>query len=592
MSRLPTQEAARSDPLRAATERLTPAAPPSRRHCPIALVRSSGPGWQDEITLLLRRRLFLAALISAGAFTTFFVLNLLRQEAQLVVSRWHIPFLGIAAAVPTFLTGLLASRLPLSLTRLRLVEGLLFGIAAVYFSWLQINALEHRLALSWARPEHAVDVFRLANLTFTMRWFGLIVVYGTFVPNTWRRCALMVALLAAIPLAINILWLPHCSELASCLSQSVVDTAVLLGIAAAVAIFGSYKISQLHQEVYEARQLGQYRLQRHLGSGGMGEVYLAEHLLLRRRCALKLIRRDQLTDPTALQRFEREVRAMARLTHWNSVEIYDYGQTQDGTFYYVMEYLPGLNLQELVQRYGPLPAGRVIHFLRQMCAALHEAHANGLIHRDIKPSNVLVTERGGVPDVIKLLDFGLVHCVRSGAADARLTQQGMILGSPPYMSPEQALGKEQVDARTDIYSLGALAYFLLTGQPPFVRETAMQVLMAHVYEAVTPPSRLRAEVPADLEAVILRCLEKDPARRFPTVEALEEALARCADASHWTRQDARAWWQQHPLTPTPSVVAEDIPSSPAPASDQLPTVAEPAPVISAPPASAGPASPE
>ena len=177
------------------------------------------------------------------------------------------------------------------------------------------------------------------------------------------------------------------------------------------------------------------------------------------------------------------------------VEIYDYGHAADGTFYYVMEYLPGLSLQELVDRHGPLPPGRVIHFLRQLCAALQEAHGIGLIHRDIKPSNVIACRRGGVYDVAKLLDFGLVvhNALLSGQDDSdKLTIQGTILGSPPFISPEQALGKNQVDSRTDIYSLGGLGYFLLTGQPPFVRQTAMALLVAHVHEAVTPPRELAA----------------------------------------------------------------------------------------------------
>src|SRR5207302_6745989 len=196
-------------------------------------------------------------------------------------------------------------------------------------------------------------------------------------------------------------------------------------------------------------QLGQCRLVRRRGAGGMGEVYLGEHLLLRRACAIKLIRPDHAGDATNLSRFEREVQAMATLTHWNTVEIYDYGHATDGTFYYVMEYLPGLSLQELVDRHGPLPPGRAIHFLRQLCAALHEAHAIGLIHRDIKPSNVIACQRGGVYDVAKLLDFGLVvqtvNLPSQGDSD-ELTAHGTILGSPPFISPEQAKGKGPVDS--------------------------------------------------------------------------------------------------------------------------------------------------
>ena len=184
--------------------------------------------------------------------------------------------------------------------------------------------------------------------------------------------------------------------------------AMILLILAVGSAFGAHTISRLRRQVTEARQLGQYRLRRRIGAGGMGEVYLAEHQLLKRPCALKLIRPDSVADPRALARFEREVRLTATLSHPNTVEIYDYGRTEDGTYYYVMEYLPGLSLEELVERHGPLPPGRVVYLLRQVCGALREAHAAGLIHRDIKPSNIFAARRGGMDDVAKLLDFGLV----------------------------------------------------------------------------------------------------------------------------------------------------------------------------------------
>src|SRR5262249_30984221 len=230
--------------------------------------------------------------------------------------------------------------------------------------------------------------------------------------------------------------------------------------------------------------------------------------------------------------FEREVQATATLTHPNTVEVFDYGRADDGTFYYVMEYLPGPSLEEEVRQRGPLPPGRAVHLLRQLCGALQEAHAAGLIHRDIKPGNVLVCERGGRCDVAKLLDFGLVRAPGPGHDGQQLTLEGALAGTPAYMSPEQAASKGDLDARSDLYSLGAVAYFLLTGQPPFVRETAVQTLAAHISEAVSP-DRLRPDVPADVQALVLRCLEKDPARRFPDAASLEQALAACACAGEW-----------------------------------------------------------
>jgi serine/threonine-protein kinase len=316
-----------------------------------------------------------------------------------------------------------------------------------------------------------------------------------------------------------------------------------------VAVFGSYRQQVLQQQAFEAQQLGQYRLRQRLGSGGMGEVFLAEHVLLRRPCAIKLIRADQTRDPDTLSRFEREVQAMATLTHPNTVEVYDYGRADDGTFYYVMEYLPGLNLEQLVERYGPLPPGRAIHFLRQVCRALREAHGVGLLHRDIKPSNIIACERGGEYDVAKLLDFGLVQETGLGAPASRITLHGTVLGSPPYLSPEQAAGRADLDARADIYSLGGVGYFLLTGQPPFPRETAMEMMLAHAYEPVVPPGELRPGVPGDLQAVLLRCLNKKPDARFASVVALDNALAGCSAAGLWTEELAARWWQEHRSAP-------------------------------------------
>src|SRR5262249_17726866 len=214
-------------------------------------------------------------------------------------------------------------------------------------------------------------------------------------------------------------------------------------------------------------------------------------------------------DPQAQRRFEREVQVTATLSHPNTVEVYDYGKADDGTFYYAMEYLPGVSLQELVAQEGPMPPGRAAHLLRQVCGALHGAHGVGLVHRDIKPGNVLVCERGGVRDVAKLLDFGLVRARGAGHEGETLTVEGTIAGTPAYMSPEQARGLADVDARSDIYSLGAVAYFLLTGRPPFAGRNPLELLHAHLNAAVIPPSELSPAVPADLEGAVLRCLAKD-----------------------------------------------------------------------------------
>jgi eukaryotic-like serine/threonine-protein kinase len=273
----------------------------------------------------------------------------------------------------------------------------------------------------------------------------------------------------------------------------------------------------------------------------MGKVYLAEHQLLKRPCALKLVKAEAGSDPIALARFEREVQAAARLAHPNTIEIFDYGHTDDGTFYYVMQYLQGMSLAELVKEGGPLPTGRVIYLFRQVCAGLVEAHGLGLVHRDLKPANLFVAVRGGESDVAKVLDFGLVKVTNDPEA-AALSSDMTISGTPMYMAPEQALGDRSLDARADIYALGAMLYFALTGRPPFTGENAFAVMMAHARDPVVPPSQVQPGIPDDVERVVLCCLAKKPNDRYSSVKVLGEALAACATAADWSASRADAWW--------------------------------------------------
>jgi len=537
-----------------------PAAPPAvNGRCRLAMAGSTGPHLTQEVSCLLRRRLRIAALIMLAGFSTFLVRAYVERPADMLLGSLDLGIFTAVVAVMAAVATILVSRTPISFGWLRVLELTLFAAAAAFFAWLQIVVFHNGRIIEWSNPDHVGSVLRLAAGKHGLGWFMLIVVYGTFIPNTWRRCAIIVSILAVTPLIITVLGCGNCPILGPHIPYAMFDMMTVMAVGAAIAVFGSYKIAELQQEAFEARRLGQYVLRRKLGSGGMGEVYLGEHMLLRRACAIKLIRADQAGDPTNLSRFEREVQAMATLTHWNTVEIYDYGHAEDGTFYYVMEYLPGLSLQQLVEQYGPVAPERAVHFLRQICGALQEAHSIGLIHRDIKPSNVIACERGGQDDVAKLLDFGLVHGLALGKDGDRLTIQGTILGSPPYMSPEQASGKDDVDARTDIYSLGTVAYFLLTGQAPFVRDTAMEMLMSHVYEPVPPLTELRPDIPADLQEVVLRCLEKDPANRFADAESLEQALAQCRSADQWTRDEAAAWWQAHRGNSTAAAREESAP---------------------------------
>jgi serine/threonine-protein kinase len=313
-------------------------------------------------------------------------------------------------------------------------------------------------------------------------------------------------------------------------------------VAAVVAVYAAHAFYRIRETAFAGRRFGQYLLIEQIGRGGMGQVYRAEHLLLKRPCALKVIRSDRRTDETTFARFEAEVRATAQLSHPNTVEIYDFGLARDGTWYYVMELLRGLNFDELVQSHGPLPPERLVYLLRQACGSLGEAHAAGLVHRDIKPSNLFAAERGGVWDFVKVLDFGLV---RESNVELMADDAGFG-GSPHFMAPEQFSNYEAVDARSDLYALGAVAYFLLIGRPPFSGRWIKELRDAHAHLAVTRPSLLRPSVPADLESVLMRCLAKEPADRYESAESLAEALGACQCADEWTQPQARQWWIEHP----------------------------------------------
>jgi serine/threonine-protein kinase len=316
-----------------------------------------------------------------------------------------------------------------------------------------------------------------------------------------------------------------------------------LGVTIFLAALTSRVIYGLRRQVRENAQVGQYRLREKIGQGGMGAVYRATHALLRRDTAVKVLLPDRVGGAGS-SRFEREVKLTAQLTHLNTVAIFDYGRTPDGVFYYAMEYLDGGDLEQLVEYAGPLPPARAVWILEQVCRALAEAHALGLIHRDVKPSNVIVSERGGEGDIAKICDFGLVKDLNA-TRDVTLTQDNALTGTPLYLAPESIRSPESVDARADLYSLGAVAYFLLTGEPVFGAKTVVEVCAAHLHEAAQPPSSRRAEVPAALDAIVLRCLEKKPEARFADALELFAALRASKLSDGWGSAARDAWWAEH-----------------------------------------------
>ena len=503
------------------------------------VVDQRGTRLGTETRWLLQERQRAASLVLVVGFGLFFVRSLILHWDKL--ESLAVLFHGIMLGLLLLSLAALSNRWKRTVRQLRSFEVVLFGLIIVFFM-----AAQYVLMLRGVRENDPVRV--LAAVKSSVLWMlAMIFTYAIFIPNHWVRAAKLIVPMALAPMAVP--WIlglfhPEFYEVAirAANLEKISEDGLFLLLGAFTAIFGTHTINTLRIEAYEAKLLNQYRLGRKLGGGGMGEVYEAEHQLLKRPCAIKLIRHELAGNQRVFARFEREVRATALLSHWNTVEIFDYGRNDDGAFYYVMEYLPGLSLADLVEQHGPMPPARVIYLLRQACDALTEAHDSGLIHRDIKPANLMAAYRGGHYDVTKLLDFGLVKTLAENDS-IHLSQEGTVAGSPLYMAPEQVMHNEPPDRPTDIYGLGAVAYFVLTGRPPFLGQTAMEVMVAHARDPVPPPSQIRADIPPDLEAVVLRCLAKNPKDRYPDTTSLARALDACADAPNWSPEHAAHWWQ-------------------------------------------------
>jgi serine/threonine-protein kinase len=398
----------------------------------------------------------------------------------------------------------------------------------------------------------AMDLEQHPELIIVLALTLVLLARSIYVPGTARR-TLVFGVVAGVPL-VTAMFLAYSGVLAGAerleVTQGVVFAAVtgtwwsmtvILATATSRVIYG------LRRVVSEARQLGQYTLGEKIGEGGMGAVYRASHAMLRRPTAVKLLLPEH-TSETQIARFEREVQLTARLTHPNTITIFDYGRTPDGTFYYAMELLNGATLEAIVDIDGPQPAERVAHVLEHVAGALTEAHGIGLIHRDIKPANIILCDQGGVPDVAKVLDFGLVKNVSDDAkGDATLaTGEHVITGTPLYLSPEAIVSSSGADARSDLYSLGAVGYYLVTGQNVFTGTSVVEICGHHLHTPPVPPAeRLGAPVPEGLSALILRCLEKDPKARPQSAGEFLDELRALALSRAWEPRRAREWWKAH-----------------------------------------------
>ncbi|NNE09958.1 MAG: serine/threonine protein kinase [Gemmatimonadetes bacterium] len=438
-------------------------------------------------------------------------------------------------------------------------------LSAVMFWLSRRSVLSDDTLLNLAIPYEIICGFLIGMAVYRMPWpqdsmlpgwspvSVWLLLFPMIVPNSWGRtkfATIMTALMDPLSLWVNVHrgleYIPTTDQMASRFFPTV--TAVFL------VLFWAQVFYRMSQKLQEARELGSYQLRSLIGKGGMGEVWEAKHAMLARPAAVKLIRTEALgatgseSGQRVLGRFEREAQATAALHSPHSIVLYDFGTTKQGAFYYVMELLHGLDLATLITRFGPVPPERAVHLLLQACHSLDEAHAKGLVHRDIKPANLFTCAYGRDVDHIKVLDFGLVKMKGESGGEANaptLTMEGLATGTPAFIPPEMAAAGE-VDGRADIYGLGCVAYWLLTGQLVFEAESPMMMVAEHVKTPPTPPSqRTELEIPAELDRIILQCLAKNPADRPQTAAALARELRAVPGLRAWTGDDAHAWWKKN-----------------------------------------------
>jgi serine/threonine-protein kinase len=449
----------------------------------------------------------------------------------------------LRAVVAGLLFAFLQSPVRLTRRHLRFLDVSLFA-----FEMMVMLAAQYLSAIDLIDRRDLVDAVAVQK-NGVIRTLVLMICCGVFVPRSPAMTARIVVTMAASLILCHGLVLHHADtadidmdDLAN--HQIVMVNALFLIMGVALSTLAAWVLRGRGADHDGADRVGPYRLLRKLDAGGAGDVYLAEHEVLRRPCALKLVRSG---DQEAVARFDREVRAAASLAHPNTVAIFDFGHTDDGTPYCAMEYLPGLCVADLVHASGPMPASRAVYLGRQVCGALAEAHRLGLVHRDLSPANVFVSVLGGRCDVAKVLDFGAVGGGAAGVGHDP-AGDGSVAGTPEYIAPEQAVAGRAIDGRADIYGLGALLHFLVTGVAPFERDTPADVLRAHLSEPVAPLRERAADIPADLEAVIMRCLAKRPEDRYADVRAVADALGACSCATEWNEARAERWWQEKAST--------------------------------------------
>ncbi|MCC7537170.1 MAG: serine/threonine protein kinase [Deltaproteobacteria bacterium] len=530
-------------------------------HREATVAASSGSGsLPTDVMDAGNRRLVIAALVYAGAWIV----------AMLGAALLTTAILPAVGAPDTGPPGGLAYQYGLSavvitgslafawLLRARRAKGHACGNLAIGFELF--GALGILMSELW----HGVPLEAAGHNAGGISWVcGWMIFFPIVVPSTKRRAVVATMLTAATgPAMLLIVWL---RDVPLPGPATIFFWVLSFPMSAGMALVGARVVHGLGREVAKARELGSYRLVERLGRGGMGEVWRAEHRLLARPAAVKLIRPETLSRAggadAAVKRFEREALITAGLRSPHTIALYDFGQAPDGSLYYAMELLEGMDLETMVQRFGPIPAPRTIYLLQQVCRSLAEAHASGLVHRDVKPANVFVCRLGLSYDFVKVLDFGLVKPSQA-QTDVKLTAEGVASGTPAYMAPEVATGEAEVDARADLYALGCVAYWMLTGQLVFEGGSAVRVIADHVRTPPVPPSqRTEVEIPDALEALVLEMLEKAPADRPADALEVLRRLSAIELDDPWTEHDGDAWWQTHQPQARPAGVRPSTSSS-------------------------------